>query len=249
MKPVLLASSWRVGNSNPIPDPYLSSNIFLSNFENTSGISGGSFTEESVLSASCTCTNMSTNSSSVNAKFNNSAVFNGTSSFINTTAGSDTYKVGVNTNFTIEGWIYPNSSATMNIFNIGNGTSGWFSHILLYKNGFGAFMYAVSNAANNGWQVNAGTNNSVITTSAWNHFAFVKRGTSYYTFINGILRPEATFTFSSTPGSPSTPKIYLGYQDNLAGSIFNGRMDSIRVSTTARYSSSFAVTNNPFPNT
>ena len=244
---ILFAAS-KKRTTGPVGDPYIDDVLLLANFDSGEFVDEEFFYEESLNGVQCsTYVGTTLDFSSVNANFGSCASFNGSSAAIETVSSvSGMYNVLQATSCTIEMWVYPLSNTLGNIFTIGNGTGSGFDHALLYRNSTGGLMHAVPNSAGNNWQSNVGTNN-LLTINNWHHIAFVKNGDNYLTFVNGTLRPEASFTYSGVPYSPATCKIFICRRSNTAGNLFHGKVDSIRVTNNvARYTDSFTIPTLPF---
>lgn len=81
--------------------------------------------------------------------------------------------------------------------------------------------------------------------NGWNHVAFVYDMGSVLLFLNGTVVGTHTFgTLGSTVLFDSTANIDIGLSS--AGDYFDGSMDEIRISQTARYTGTFTVPASPF---
>ena len=85
------------------------------------------------------------------------------------------------------------------------------------------------------------TSNSLVTTNTWYHIAFVRSGTTVSLYLDGTSR-----------GTPLTCGTSVGDGDISFGAIvglyLDGHMDEIRVSNSARYTTTFTPTTTPFTN-
>ena len=85
------------------------------------------------------------------------------------------------------------------------------------------------------------TNTSLVTTNTWYHIAFVRSGTTVSLYLDGTSR-----------GTPLTCGTSVGDGDISFGAIvglyLDGHMDEIRVSNSARYTTTFTPTTTPFVN-
>lgn len=132
--------------------------------------------------------------------------------------------------WTIEGWLYPNtvSGGQILLENTTDGTGG----LSIQMNGSAFLVYINSTA------INAGT----FTASTWQHFALVRSGSTMTAYING----SSVGTSSTTPGSGATG-LWIGSRSG--GSIsLNGYIDDLRITKGyARYTSNFTAPTAAFP--
>ena len=143
-------------------------------------------------------------------------------------------------NFTAECWVYPTSkTGWRGIFYKGNNSNqaeyslGWEDGVLtarLADNG----SFAVTDTT---------------TLNAWNHVAYVRNGTTFTVYINGVSQGTATSSTSFVSTQNNEPFI-VGYYDfvgNLA--YFQGYIDDLRITKgVARYTANFTAPTAPFPN-
>lgn len=144
--------------------------------------------------------------------------------------------------FTVEGWV---NSLSTNSFTQGiigscvSGVSGWY-------------VYFVNPAATITAQVFIGgsgfsTSSNVVTKDVWNHFAFVRSGTTYTMYVNGVAGPS-TFTQAGALGAPNT-NMSIGSITGIT-SISCDNIDELRITKgVARYTSNFTPPTAPFDNT
>jgi len=144
--------------------------------------------------------------------------FNGTNQYLSVpnTAGLGSYA----SDFAVEAWIYPTSL-----------TGGPFTVVGQYKlaNGRAWIMY-VDSTGTFIVQVNGSTvltsASAVITISNWYHILWIRKGTSQYLYINGLLISSAT---SVTP--TGTDPIFIGASNDAASptSFFAGYISNLRI--------------------
>jgi hypothetical protein len=143
-------------------------------------------------------------------------------------------------NWTIEGWFNTStpgaSAATNTLFCVGN-------PIQIYAQSNTVAMY-VSSTNGGAYFVNpaSGPANSVIA-NVWNHFACVKNGNNYTTYVNGIAGVTVT---SATAPAVSTGANGIGYYPPGNNVFFSGLISNIRVvNGTAVYNSNFVPSTSP----
>ena len=156
--------------------------------------------------------------------------FDGSGDYLLSGASSD-YNLGTG-NFTIEGYIYPNSaSGTQGIMGIGNAVSPACQ-----------IFYNVSNSQKVRFNVTDGTaieSTGTAPAKAWSHFAVVREGTGSNEtkiYINGKLEAQGTISTNLTETT-----LQIGRPNTSSGTeYFNGFISNFRViKGTALYTSSF----------
>lgn len=140
--------------------------------------------------------------------------------------------------FTIEGWFYPTRTSTTDqvIVTKSNGGTGPF-YIGLNSGkliaGFSTYINTAydSVALNSGWNINhpiRGFQFGTPTMSAWNHFAFVRRGQKFGGFLNGVRR--GYFSADEPLGSSMNDNIYVSVGGlNVNAGYFKGRISNLRI--------------------
>ena len=130
--------------------------------------------------------------------------------------------------WTIEFWVYLNSSSTSNAISIGDGSGVDGMYLLHGGNGF----YLGSNGS---WNISAYTS-STITVGQWHHCAVTWDGSDYRIFVDGALENTATSSAKLGPG-PYTIAIgatYTGVQPT------DGYIEDLRLTKgLARYTEAF----------
>ena len=190
------------------------------------------------------------NTSTDQAKFGNTSLhLDGTGdyvSFADADAGS-MFNFGA-TKWTIEGWFYQENDAG----------SGANSHAIISRwdsaNSDKGFMFRITDSSGQKlqWLHTAdGSTNVVYTDSrtisndTWYHFALVKNDNlTLYLNGTGAVLNSSTFTIAST----TIPTLIGSLHDGGSPSqYFDGFIDEVRVSHTARYTSNFVAPSAPFP--
>ena len=164
-----------------------------------------------------------------------SVVFNGsTQSFQIPTNAAFTYGTG---NFTIEWWGY--QTATSGVQGIWRNSTGDAI------NSIGFLTIAqpagrITITIGNGTTSDVVRSNSAITTSTWNHYAFVRSGTLFTLYVNGVAQTE---TLNSSINLPAQ----LAYmQIGNAGGLYAGQISNFRiVKGTAVYTANFTPPTQP----
>lgn len=89
------------------------------------------------------------------------------------------------------------------------------------------------------------TGATTISTNTWHHVAVVRNGSSLKLYLNGTEDGSGT----ATDIRPGLSTIWVGaYQDSTPTASWNGHLDEIRVSNTARYTTTFTPATTPFQN-
>jgi hypothetical protein len=144
--------------------------------------------------------------------FGGSIFFDGNVDYFQTSPG---FGVGINTDFTFEGWLYRTVDAANYIMGV-NGSADYIAdgdaYIGVTSYGYGGNRLSVKNA--------------------WSHFALVRSGSTVTIYRNGVLLQTA----GSSTGAWSFNRI--GAWNSLS-STWQGYMSDIRVSNIALYTSAF----------
>lgn len=177
-----------------------------------------------------------------------SALFDGTGDYLQTSTSSD-FLFGAETNsFTIEFWMRSASFAAVQIpisnRTGGTGASKWWCEIPSVAPYTGKMYWAFYNSAGTPTYVNLAYAGTAFSTNTWYHIALVNNGGTARMYVNGT-QVGADATLSGTYGSDALP-IYVA---GLGGSLnFNGHLDEVRISNTARYTANFTAPTAPFVN-
>ena len=88
--------------------------------------------------------------------------------------------------------------------------------------------------------------NTTMAINTWHHIAMVRSGSTIRCYVNGTQQ-SATKTFSGELGTTTYPTWHIG---GIPGNLdcFNGHIDEIRFSNTARYTATFTPSTTPFVN-
>lgn len=141
------------------------------------------------------------------------------------------------TDFTIEGFIYPTSiSSTWVFFASWAGVSNM---VLRAFSGAGSDTRLDYNQNSTAFDSASG----VIVANAWQHVAWVRKGQNVYGFVGGVLEASGTITAAqSTAGYAA--EIGRNNQNNVW--YYTGYIDEFRLSNVARYTANFTPPTSPF---
>ena len=191
------------------------------------------------------------------AKFgSNSLTFDGSGDYLTTPSAAI---LDLGDNYTIECWVYPNSSDLTGgivhrgiYYASGNGaqSEAWASitaSIRALGSSLRFYFYATTNATEQSVDVSQ----TYFPANAWTHLAMVRSGTSGKVFANGVL--VGTISGLNSNASSDQPLIVgtwvykVSGNDTYAG-YWNGRIDELRITRSARYSAAFTPRTEAFPN-
>ena len=160
-----------------------------------------------------------------------SAYFDGSAGYLSPPASSG-FSFGTG-NVTIEAWVYP--TATTGNFGIyatsaGGGPVAKFV-VFLDSLSPNCHFYGLTNGNNIYTKAT-----STVAVNQWSHIAFVRSGTTWTWYINGVASGSGT---NSTAITFSTEPTYIGYGGQAFFNYFSGHIDDLRVTKYARYTSAF----------
>ena len=166
------------------------------------------------------------------SKFNNSSLFLSNNSFLYYSQSL----LPLSSNFTVESWVQPISYVNQPaIWSQGNGFPFGANRLQLYLNTSGNVIVQYGAA-------NIITSSLLVPLSKWTNITFVKSSSVQYLFIDGTL------TNTSSISTLETAAFIIGNNYSLGSQYFNGYIDEFRITNSARYSSSFTVSDIEFPN-
>jgi hypothetical protein len=168
-----------------------------------------------------------------------SALFDGTGDHVRA------YSVGVSpsADFTFEAQIRPaNTGTNYHVMSL-TGVSGRWG-LTVYQNGTTLRVYASSGSST--WNIFNGISIGTVAANTWYHVAVVRSGSTWYGFLNGA----ATTIGTSSASLDVNGDIDIGAFVSTGGGIesFNGHIDEVRYSNTARYTAGFTAPSAPFQN-
>ena len=146
--------------------------------------------------------------------------------------------------FTVEAWVYTGSSSQQVIIGANRNSDGVGAFMLnLNYTGKVRFFCSYSGGTMLDYNVGSGT----ISDSAWHHIAVTRSGSSLRIFIDGTQ----TGTTNTTLGTASIDNAIADYRvgSTTDGALnFNGYIDDLRITKYARYTATFTVPDQAFPN-
>jgi len=170
------------------------------------------------------------------ASFGDSADFDGIGDYLSIPDHPD-FNFGSG-DFTMEAWVYVNAGSTFfSIFEQQDSSANGRAFVFYLNNGTQPAFGFNDDGTSSGWVYHYGTDNSV-SANTWTHVAVAKQGNNATFFVGGA--PSGTFTESRTMYNP-TIDLKIG-----AGS--TGRIDEIRISNVARWTSNFTPPTAPYVN-
>jgi hypothetical protein len=157
----------------------------------------------------------------------NSIWFNSNDGYI-ATDSSSIYTLNTS-DFTIEFWLYANSTITGNVIvsNVIGSTYTTNDWKMIFNNN--NVQLSIFNSGLTLQSLNH------ITTNTWYHIAIVREGSLFTLFVNGVV--NSTFTYSGSVDNGVSNIIKLG--GITAGTTMDGYIDDFRLSNIARYHTNF----------
>jgi len=173
-----------------------------------------------------------------------SALFDGSGDNLQLSNSSD-YNFGSN-NFTVECWVratnFTGFPSIMGMATIGT-YGGWT--IQFNTSGVPFFQCSTNNSS-----INITPGGPALSTGTWSHLAVVRNGNSIRVYKDGVGGTAVTITGSIITSSANLI-IGDGYgvsQSFVAATDFNGHIDEVRISNTARYTANFTAPTQAFTN-
>jgi hypothetical protein len=166
-----------------------------------------------------------------------SALFDGTGDYLTFSQSSD-LTLGTN-NFTVEMWVRPNNTAAQYqpVFSLdGNGYP-----LVLFQMTSGVMEGYISTSGSS-WDF-ANVNIGTFTAGNWYHISVVRNGSTFAWYLNGTQTQTRTSS-SSIIAQRSAGRI--GTSDSPY--YWNGWVDEVRISNSARYTANFTAPTEPFVN-
>jgi hypothetical protein len=170
--------------------------------------------------------------------------------YISSTTSSNLATAFGSSNFTIEFWVYPTASTTLNYltwFSTGTATAGQEIRIgqsTIASNTMGFGVPNAGSTAGSFIQATAAGGGTVLPTlNTWSHVALVRNGDVITMYYGGVSNASTTsaFTFSNTG------PIYLGRNPNVGDGYYTGFIGGLRIiNGTALYTTNFTPPTSAF---
>jgi hypothetical protein len=143
--------------------------------------------------------------------------------------------------FTIEMWIYVVSGLSADIvYYDGRPTSTNGLYNIIYTNSTGKLIYNTNSA-------DRITGTTTLSTGTWYHIAVCRSGTSTKLFLSGT-QEGSTYTDSNSYIVGANRPVIGGNGYTLGNAPLNGYIDDLRITKYARYTATFTVPDQAFPN-
>ena len=162
-----------------------------------------------------------------------SGYFDGSSSYLTFPTEQVALALG-SENFTIEAWVYTTTTSNQPLF---GGQSD------LNSAGGSAYIFYIGTGASSDLYVGGGSysvTNPIPTINTWNHVAYVRNGTSFTSYLNGVVQGTSTLPSDASvnTGSATYPSAIGAFPNNTRH--FSGFISNFRfVKGTAVYTSAF----------
>lgn len=174
-----------------------------------------------------------------------SGLFDGTTDYLNNTEFS-AFELGSG-NFTIEFWIRTTQTTSYAAL-VGK---SWVS--APWAGGWSIFLNGASSGPMQIWCADFSTGSPFMTASGtgyrdgnWHHVAWVRNGTSFVLYIDGVSVATATSSFAFAAANKA---MVIGDDLTFSGRGYNGHIDDFRFTKgVARYTAAFTPPTAPFPN-
>jgi hypothetical protein len=164
-----------------------------------------------------------------------SMVFDGTGDYLVSTSTNNPLAFGTG-DFTIEFWLYLNSTGTQVIFDGRNSSASDVAPMIYYLSGLKYYT-----AGND--RITGGT----LSTGQWYYITLVKASGSTKLYINGT-QTGSTYTDGNTYVQQVNRPVVGAEGVTLGNSALNGYIDDLRITKYARYTTTFTVPDQAFPN-
>ena len=207
--------------------------------------SGTTFTDSSQAARTVTPDNVTTNTTT--KKFGTaSAYFPGSGENALSIPDSSAWDITWDSSWTWEFWmnavVPPENYAGVIVHHTtGSASPGWG---IVFNNA--SYLMLVNLVSHASWAVKS---SSVIANGGWHHYAFVhdNDANSIKLYIDGAL--DATGNTATISLTNVTAPLIIGWHNETDARQFEGYLDEIRFSTTARYTAPFTVATAPFGDT
>lgn len=168
-----------------------------------------------------------------------SAYFDGTGDFL--TAPDNAALNFQSSDFTVECFVYFNSTATVDIFSKRTSTAN-YPQLVVYTvmSGGSRFLGYSGSFNSSSWGLNGtfAVGSVSFANNTWNHIAVVRSGTTFTSYINGVA--DLTFTGLSGALMTNTSPVVIGAGTTAGDAPLNGYISNLRIlKGTALYTSNF----------
>ena len=149
-----------------------------------------------------------------------------------------TYGAKLESDFTIEMWVYATGTPVGSLFYLTDVASGYGTHYWFFGlNGSGQPVIQTSLAAGN---YNYTYSGQPVGSGAWHHLAVVRQSNNIYFYLDGVSITSPLNAAGSIASSLSY--VAIGDSHNQVAAPFNAYIDELRFSTVARYTANFTPT-------
>jgi len=144
--------------------------------------------------------------------------------------------------FTIELWVYPISQGGH-----GNSNNDCLIDFRPAANGVYGTLYIFSSGTGIYWYVNSANRitGGAISNGVWTHIAICRSSGSTKLFLNGT---QSGSTYTDANNYLVAPIMIGEFNDGAGAGNFNGYIDDLRITKYARYTTTFTVPDQAFPN-
>lgn len=173
-----------------------------------------------------------------------SLIFDGTGDYIDTPDSAD-FTLGTN-DFTIECWVRPSALGTNRRVIVAQGDSGGSNTSMSFTLEIATDSKARGACFSGSSVIGDCKSTTSLTTTAWWHIAYVRSGSNFNLYLNGVSEASAT---SSAAVNDSSYKLAVGRLGEYTGNYFAGNLQDLRITNgVARYTADFTPPTSVLPN-
>jgi len=149
-----------------------------------------------------------------------------------------------NTDFTLEGWFYPTSTARQGLMGWNDdGADSYGISVLIESNT--NYIFRTSNTGGSWWlSVDGGGS----TANVWTHIAAVRNNGWIYFYINGISKGTPQYVGNTSLSKSASMTLKFGVFKPVINAWFGGYISNPRIARHALYQGNFTPPTAPFPN-
>jgi hypothetical protein len=225
--------SWRITPTQPVPvDPVFNNVSLLLHGNGTNGST--TITDNSPTPKTVTAVG-NAQISTAQSKFGGASIaFDGSGDYLDVGSNS-AFGYGLS-DFTIEFWVYRNSSAAPQVF---------LDHRIGIATGVAPTLYILSNTINYYTNANNRIVGGTVATTQWVHVALSRSNSSTKLFLDGV---QTGSTYTDTNSYIDSPVRVGEANDGSSVASLNGYIDDFRITKgIARYTANFSVPTAKFP--